>query len=194
MNEPQYIIGVDEAGRGPLAGPVYVGVVSVRSDFDFSKFSHLTDSKLLSSDKRENLYSQLKKETKQDSSIEFTASYTKAETIDKQGINKAIQLAINRGLRRISTLPDNCCVYLDGGLQATAKYSSQKTIIKGDKHEPVISLASIIAKVERDKKMRQQETNYPGFSFGQHKGYPTAKHRKTIEEKGATPIHRQTYI
>jgi len=189
MADKQVIVGIDEAGRGPLAGPVYVGVVALNRGFDFQQFPNLTDSKQMSEDDREFVYDDIVGNT--DSEIMYTIRYATPELIDKNGINTAISRAINRGLRNLG-VSKGSRILLDGGLSAPNKYN-QESITGGDKKEPAISLASVLAKVARDRYMRKIDGRYD-FDFAQHKGYGTKKHRQRINERGACEIHRMSFV
>ena len=190
MADDQTIVGIDEAGRGPLAGPVYVGLVVTKGSFDFAQFSALTDSKQMSETDREEIYDQILEGDY--AKIEYTIRYSTPQVIDKQGINPAIRQAINRGLRNLDISKDNTKLLLDGGLSAPAKYR-QETITKGDQKEPIISLASVLAKVARDRYMRSIDEQYD-FEFAQHKGYGTKGHKERIEQYGPTNIHRSSFV
>lgn len=190
MSSFEYIIGIDEAGRGPLAGPVYVGLVYVPVDFNFSVFKKLDDSKKITKKVREEIFEKINQ--KQNESLQVKTTYTQAKTIDKLGITKAIQLAINRGLRQMNFPTEKTKIFLDGTLKAPRKYN-QKTVVRGDQKVPVISLASVLAKVSRDRQMSKLGMKYPDFELKRHKGYGTKKHRQLVAEKGMTEIHRQSF-
>lgn len=193
MKQPDYILGIDEAGRGPLAGPVYVGAVLAPAGFDFSVFSRLNDSKQMSESQRELVCKELQAMEEGDGEeIISTTSFSRPSTIDEHGINPSIKTAIQRCIRRLDPDPKNVQVYLDGGLSAPDSFR-QKAIIGGDAIEPIISLASVAAKVSRDNYMKRIDGKYPEYNFAQHKGYGTAKHRQAIKREGLSDIHRQTY-
>ncbi len=185
----QTIVGIDEAGRGPLAGPVYVGIAAVSQTCDLSRFSKLTDSKQMSEASREAIFDQI---ADQDiAGLQASITHTKASTIDAIGINSAIQRAINRGLRKLDINTFTTQILLDGGLHAPDKYR-QKAVKKGDQKHPEISLASVLAKVARDRYMKKIDEQYD-FDFASHKGYGTQKHRKQLNEIGTTRTHRKTF-
>lgn len=191
MTNAQTIIGVDEAGRGPLAGPVYVGVAVVSKACDLSKFSELTDSKQMSEVDREAIFNQI---ARQDiAGLRTLITYTEPGTIDAIGINPAIQKAINRGLRKLDITTNRAKILLDGGLQAPDKYQ-QTTVKKGDQKHSEISLASVLAKVARDQKMCRLAKEYPQYGFEKHKGYGTKRHRQCISDCGPCEIHRRSFI
>jgi ribonuclease HII len=185
----RYIIGVDEVGRGPVAGPVTVGAVCIHRDFHHSFFKGIKDSKKLSAKKREEWIQKSKKEN-----IKFSITSIASKTIDKIGINPSIFLAIKKTLQKININPKDCLVLLDGGLRAPEEYLNQKTIIKGDEKKSVIALASIFAKVDRDKKMEKFSRVYKNYFFEKNKGYGTSLHIKKIVDFGLCKIHRRTFL
>ena len=186
------IIGVDEAGRGPLAGPVAVGIVAVMSRFNLEMvFPGLKDSKKLSEKKREEIYAKMQILVKSKRLV-FIVVFSSHRVIDKKGITKAVARSVNLGLRKLAPKHHTVEVLLDGLLKAPKEYK-QKTIIRGDESERVISLASIAAKVERDWFMKKISKKYPGYFFEQHKGYGTKKHFAAINKFGLCDIHRRTY-
>lgn len=180
-------IGIDEAGRGPLAGPVSVGAVMVQNDFDFSIFKNLKDSKKLSEAKREEFFEIIMK------NIKYKVVMVSNKIIDKKGISYAIRFAIKSLLKKLNPNIKTTKVFLDGSLKAPEEFS-QETIIKGDEKIPVISLASIMAKVTRDRYMKKISKKYPLFDFHVHKGYGTKKHILAIKKYGPSEIHRETFI
>lgn len=189
----KFLIGIDEAGRGPLAGPVAVGAFCVPVDFDFSVLAGVRDSKKLSPQKREYYFAKiidLQKEKK----INFAVSFTSAKKIDKIGINKAIKNALEKSLKKLGKNPKECRVLLDGGLRAPEEYKNQKTIIKGDDKEKVISCASVTAKVLRDRKMCLLAKKYPKYCFEIHKGYGTVKHYEKLKKYGLCEEHRRCFL
>ena len=188
---PKSIIGIDEAGRGPLAGPVYVGLAKIGPEANLGQIDSLNDSKQMSEMNREAVFAKLEDGSLR--GIESAHTYTTSKVIDEVGINHAIQLALNRGLRKLQPINSRTKVLLDGGLTAPAKYN-QQTITKGDQKRKEISLASVVAKVARDNHMRRLDDKYANFSFGQHKGYGTKRHRENIQVYGATNIHRRTFV
>ncbi len=191
----KYIVGIDEAGRGPLAGPVAVGVCVMQKKFCDKVteiFPHLRDSKKLSEKKREEFFEKMKI-LKRDGELNFAVALVSAKLIDEKGISYAIRSGIEGCLKKLNLNPSECEVRLDGGLKAPIEFQNQKTIIKGDESEPTISLASIVAKVTRDRYMMKLALEYPGFGFEVHKGYGTVLHRKIISEKGVCKIHRISF-
>lgn len=187
-----YIIGIDEAGRGPLAGPVSVGICIAPHDFDFTIFKNLKDSKKLSEKRRVEILAQMK-ELQNTKTINFSVALVSNKMIDDKGIAFAITSAIKALLNKINIEPHKVKILLDGGLRAPDEYIYQETIIKGDEKEPVISLASIAAKVTRDLHMIKLANDYPEYGFEIHKGYGTAKHREAIKKHGQSIVHRRTF-
>lgn len=193
-------IGVDEAGRGPLAGPVAVGVALVPVDFDWSLIPGVGDSKQVSEKKREVIF-QRAKELQKTGKLDFVVELVSAKRIDSHGIVPAITTAITKALNTLQCLPsgalgkDEVLVKLDGGLKAPLEYIYQETIIKGDSKEKVIGLASIMAKVTRDHYMERiaQKPQFEAYDFAQHKGYGTKAHREAVAQHGLSPEHRKSY-
>ncbi len=193
MIDMRFMLGVDEAGRGPLAGPVAVGVVAVPEGFDVAKeFVGVADSKKLSEKKRERIFQTLEKRAEQ-GEVRFTVELESAETIDEEGIATAVRRALWRGVNALA--PDSALVHvlLDGSLKAPPEYS-QETIINGDELVPIISLASIAAKVSRDRLMLNLSKKYPEYGFEKHKGYGTAFHYEMLKKHGLCDIHRRSFI
>jgi len=193
---PKYIIGIDEVGRGPVAGPVAVGaVVYAREDIEILKESlpNVRDSKKLSQKRRGEIFA-LALEKKKEGLVDFTVAFVGPKTIDKNGIVYAINQSLRISLNRIAIDPDDCIVMLDGGLYAPEEYKNQTTIIKGDQKEFAISLASIVAKVSRDKKMIDASKEFPEYGFEKHKGYGTQKHMIAIKKLGMLDIHRRSFL
>jgi ribonuclease HII len=188
----KYIIGIDEAGRGPLAGPVSVGAVMVRRGGEKTFLRLMRDSKQLSEAAREELFSDLTSLRKQ-GVLNFSHSFSSASVIDRRGIVPAIRSALSRCLLKLEADPRECEVLLDGSLYAPDEFVAQKTIIRGDASEPIISAASIVAKVMRDRYMERVAVSYPSYGFEVHKGYGTAKHRAAIRCHGLSGLHRASF-
>ncbi len=187
-----YLIGIDEAGRGPLAGPVSVGAVLVPVDFDWSLVEGVRDSKKLSEKVREEIFERTR-ELEKTSALRFSVSTSSAAYIDTYGIVPAIKRALAEALSRFEVAPADCRVLLDGSLKAPEEYIYQETIIRGDDTEPAISLASVMAKVTRDRMMKRLSPKYPAYDFHVHKGYGTASHLSVIARCGLSEIHRATF-
>jgi ribonuclease HII len=209
----KFLIGIDEAGRGPLAGPVAVGVFAIRSKKVLKMFKGARDSKKLTAAAREAFFFKIK-EARKNGHVYYAVSYSSAGVIDEKGIVPAIKSALNRSLKKVEKSftqvrarhepagsptysgPTcvNCRILLDGSLKAPRRYVNQKTIIGGDDIEPVISLASICAKVLRDRKMKRLAKKYPRYGFEIHKGYGTKVHYKAIKKYGMTKEHRRSFL
>jgi ribonuclease HII len=187
----KWIVGIDEAGRGPLAGPVTVGLVKIPVDFDWELVPGVNDSKKVSEKKREVIFERAKELAKQ-GLIEYSVKSVSAKSIDEKGIASAIVRAVGSAIQELKLDPKDCFIKLDGSLKAPADFQ-QETIIGGDGKEEVIGLASIMAKVTRDKYMIEQDALYPVYGIAQHKGYGTKAHREAIAQHGFSPIHRQSY-
>ena len=189
----RFMLGVDEAGRGPLAGPVAVGVVAVPEGFDVAReFPGVADSKKLSENKREEIFKMLKTRVAK-GDARFTVEFENEKVIDEEGIATAVHRALWRGVNSLA--PDSSLVHvlLDGSLKAPPEYS-QETIINGDELVPLISLASIVAKVTRDRLMINLAKKYPEYSFEKHKGYGTKLHYEMLKKHGLCDIHRRSFI
>jgi ribonuclease HII len=187
-----FVIGVDEAGRGPLAGPVAVGAVSVPADFDWGLLDGVTDSKKLSPEKREMIFNRARV-LKKRGTIRYRVSLVNARMIDREGITSAVRLGIMRSLSALEIDPKDARVKLDGLLYAPPRYTFQETIIRGDESELVIGLASILAKVTRDRYMMRTARKYPAYSFDRHKGYGTRAHKLAIHTHGLCVLHRRSF-
>jgi ribonuclease HII len=206
MTKFKYIVGIDEAGRGPLAGPLAVGLVMMKSNayvtYKKSKNSlpRGIDSKKLTESRREVWFETIKKMQKA-GQLEYKVIFTSPAQIDRHGLSRVIKNSISTGLKklimhskpktRVSTWQVDTLVLLDGGLKAPLEYQ-QKTIVKGDEKENIIGLASICAKVLRDRKMRVFAKKYPAYKFDVHKGYGTLTHRSLISSLGLSVIHRKS--
>ena len=186
------IIGIDEAGKGPLAGPVAVGVVKINSKFDQKFFKGIKDSKKLSEKSRDEWFKKLEIE-KKNGGIDFAVSLISEKIIDKDGISFAIKLGIKKCLDKLKASTKDQ-IYLDGGLKASLEFKNQETIIKGDEKIALISLASIAAKVTRDKYMKSLGRKFSNYGFEKHKGYGTKDHIEKIQKYGLTEAHRRSYL
>ncbi|OGG94243.1 hypothetical protein A3G63_03235 [Candidatus Kaiserbacteria bacterium RIFCSPLOWO2_12_FULL_52_8] len=189
----RFILGVDEAGRGPLAGPVAVGVVAVPEGFDVAiEFPGGKDSKKLSEKKREKIFGMLESRVA-GGDARFVVEFSSAAIIDERGISHAVREALNRGVNALA--PDAALVeiVLDGSLKAPPEYK-QKTIINGDDLVPIISLASIAAKVTRDRLMTKLAKQYPAYGLEKHKGYGTRAHYEALKLHGPSAIHRRSFL
>lgn len=191
------IVGIDEVGRGPLAGPVAVGVVVFNTENkNYSKikqiFRDARDSKKLTPKKREEIFQKIKEFSKPHN-IRYIVCYESNKVIDKKGISFAIKSCIEKAFKKLNLKPKKSQVFLDGGLKAPKEYIFQETIIKGDDKVLAISLASIVAKVSRDRLMTKISKKFPEYSFHIHKGYGTKFHREAIKTRGLSVVHRATF-
>lgn len=181
-----HIAGIDEVGRGPLAGPVSVGVVWIKNGLDIKElFPGVTDSKKLSEKRREEIYEKVLVSPE----IKYVVESTGVKDIDMRGIEWALSDAIKRCCLK---LPRDTFVYLDGRLKAPEEFK-QETVVGGDLKIPAISLASIVAKVERDRYMKKLSEDYPMYGFHKHKGYGTKAHMEAIAEFGLSEVHRVSF-
>lgn len=189
------LIGIDEVGRGPLAGPVAVGafLVPCVGKKMPGVLSKAKDSKMLSAQKREEWFC-LAKRLQSENQCRYAVSCVSEKIIDRKGIAYAIRLAISRSLKKLGVEADTCEVLLDGGIRAPGRYLLQKTIIGGDKREPIIALASIVAKVVRDQKLKNYGKIFPGYGFEIHKGYGTRLHYQRLKKHGLSKIHRRSFL
>ncbi len=192
----KYLIGIDEAGRGPLAGPVAVGAVKIRAE-DYPRIKRLFtgagDSKGLSAAERDHWFQQLLV-AKRSGSLDFCVSFSGNTVIDCLGIMPAIARAMARSLQRLSCPPANSLILLDGSLRAPSEFTNQQTIIRGDESELLIGLASIAAKVWRDRLMIREDRRWPGYGFVAHKGYGSRSHYAAISRLGLCPLHRRSFL
>lgn len=193
MTNPKFLIGIDEVGRGPIAGPVAVGAFVFLKPEASKFFKGVKESKQLTEEKREEWFAKIL-EARKNGLVNFSVSFQSEKVIDKKGISFAIRKCLETSLKKLAIRSTSAVVLLDGGLKAPEKYKNQKTIIKGDAKEPVIALASICAKVLRDRKMKKWAKKYPKYGFEVHKGYGTAGHYRTIEISGLCLLHRRSFL
>jgi len=177
------ICGVDEAGRGPLAGPVTAAAVILPAG---TKRNGINDSKLLSASKREKLAEHIKS-----IAIAWAVESVDHEIIDRTNILKASLLAMRKAVSKLGSRSD--IILVDGNRPIPDVDYDQKTMVKGDMRSLSIGAASIIAKVERDKLMTEYHDTYPQYNFRQNKGYPTREHRIAIYTYGPCDIHRKSF-
>jgi ribonuclease HII len=178
------IVGVDEVGRGPLAGPVVAAAVVLDP---CRPIRGLADSKILSSPKRQELFEEIKKYC-----IAWAIGRAEVHEIDTLNILQASLLAMQRAVEKLPNLPHIALALVDG-LHCPVFPFPAWAIIKGDSLIASISAASIMAKVTRDEEMVRMDLKYPGYGFAQHKGYPTRQHCEALKTLGVTPIHRQSF-
>ena len=198
--KPKYIIGVDEVGRGPIAGPVTVGafVVSAPDYASVRKlFRGVKESKQLSEKKRQEWFAKIES-VRKSGLIDFAVVSIGEKIIDGRGLSHCLKIALRKTLNSLNMLKgtprDRCRVLLDGGLKAPAEFIDQQTIIKGDEKEILIALASICAKVTRDRRMCQYSLKYPQYGFHIHKGYGTRAHYDAVKAFGMCRLHRKSFL
>ncbi len=183
ISKAKLVAGVDEAGRGPLAGSVIAAAVIL----DPSGFIEgLTDSKRLSTAKREKLEYQIRQEA-----LAWAIGEASCTEIDEFNILQASLLAMKRAILRLDPEPQQ--VLIDGNRVPDISGFSLRAIVKGDLYEPCISAASILAKQYRDRQMQALDRLYPQYQFARHKGYPTRLHRDLLKQFGVSPIHRLSF-
>ena len=180
----EYICGIDEAGRGPLAGPVVVAGVIMPKD---SMIEGVNDSKKVSEKKREKLYDVILEEA-----ISYSVAVIGQDVIDEINILNATKQGVTKVVEELDVKPN--LILVDALTHINTKGIPYDSIIKGDAKCYNIAAASIIAKVTRDRIMREWDEIYPQYGFINHKGYGTAKHIEAIKEYGPCPIHRKTFI
>jgi len=203
MTNYKYIIGIDEVGRGPVAGPVAVGAVVVLTENIeevVRTFGVFKDSKKMTPKKRNEWFLNIN-QAKKNALLDYKVIFVDNKNIDKFGIARSIKTCISKSLKNIQNqqglntcIPSECFVLLDGGLKAPTEYVNQKTIIKGDEKELLIALASIVAKVTRDVLMCNFAKKYPEYGFEKHKGYGTKFHMETIKKNGMSELHRKSFL
>lgn len=176
------VCGVDEAGRGPLAGPVYAAAVILDT---FRPIEGLKDSKLLSERKRTVLETKI-----QDQALAFAVACASVEEIDRLNILQATMLAMQRAVEALGIRPDEA--WIDGN-RCPRLACRARAFVQGDRLHPVISAASILAKTARDAEMLRMHLRYPQYGFDRHKGYPTAEHLALLRRHGASDIHRRSF-
>ncbi|WP_425259686.1 ribonuclease HII [Rubrivivax sp. RP6-9] len=179
---PGLVAGVDEAGRGPLAGPVVAAAVILD---DLHPIAGLADSKALTPRRRERLFDEIRAKA-----LCVCIAEASVEEIDRLNILQATLLAMRRAVEGLRLLPQQ--VLVDGNQLPRLKVPAE-AIVKGDATVPAISAASILAKVQRDRLCAELHTRYPAYGFDGHKGYPTPEHLAALRAHGACPAHRRSY-
>ena len=182
MTDSILIAGIDEAGRGPLAGPVVAAAVILDPT---RPIAGLADSKTLSATRREQLAVEIRA-----NALAWALGRAEAAEIDQINILQATLLAMERAVSNLGIAPDRALV---DGNRCPALPCPCQAIIKGDATEPAISAASILAKTARDAELRQLHERYPQYGFARHKGYPTAVHREALRRYGPCPEHRRSF-
>ncbi len=177
-----FIAGVDEVGRGPLAGDVVTAAVILDPK---RPIMGLNDSKKLTEKKRAQLYDEIL-----DKALYYSIARATSTEIDEINILQATMLAMHRAVEGLGVIPD--IVYVDGNRLPKWPYRAE-AIVQGDGKVPQISAASILAKVTRDREVKMLDSIYPGYGFAQHKGYPTKQHLDALRALGPTPIHRKSF-
>ena len=180
----ELICGVDEAGRGPLAGPVCAAAVILPTDLEIEG---LNDSKKLTEKKREALYDIII-----DKALAYGITLVSEKVIDEINILQATFLAMKGAVEAMELTPDY--VLIDGNREPDLGQLPVKTIVKGDSRSANIAAASILAKVTRDRYMMEMDREYPQYGFAVHKGYGTKKHYEALTEHGHCPIHRLSFL
>lgn len=192
------MIGIDEAGRGALAGPVCVGAVLYPTDFDWREgFALVTkngkprlrDSKQLSAQQRDILYEYIMAHGR----LKHAAALVEASIIDTIGIVNACHEAASKAIADIGISSSRVSVLLDAGLRVPSRWS-QESLVRGDENIPAIAFASIVAKVTRDRYMEEISGDYTAYGFAQNKGYGTNAHFKALQSHGICGIHRRTFL
>ena len=179
-----YVAGVDEVGRGPLAGPVVAAAVILPQDFDVLG---IDDSKKLSPKKREELCAVIKEKA-----LAWAIGWQGPEVIDAVNILEATKKAMAEAVNGLSVRPQH--VLIDGNFTVRSLDLPQTAIVKGDANSTSIAAASILAKVTRDRYMEERALQYPGYAFESNKGYGTKAHYDGLKAQGPCPIHRKTFI
>lgn len=187
----RYVIGVDEVGRGPLAGPVTVCAAAVRRGTKFAPLKNgvrLDDSKKLSAKSREAWAKKLK-----EAGVVFAISSVTPAMIDRVNVSRAANLAVKRSLKKLAKEKgiriDRSVIFLDGGLFA----EGGRTMIRADQKINAVRAASVLAKVHRDRYMKKLSAKYPAYGFEKHVGYGTRAHLAAIKKHGLSPVHRKTF-
>jgi len=178
----QFVAGVDEAGRGPLAGPVYAAAVIFEKG---TEIAGINDSKKLSEKKRELLYDVIKEKA-----LSYAIVSVNEKEIDEINILNASLKAFSLAVEKLDKKPDY--VLFDGN-RAPDMNIPFETVVKGDAKVQAIAAASILAKVERDRYITEMDKVYPAYGFAKHKGYPTKEHKEAVAKYGPSPIHRLTF-
>lgn len=177
------VCGCDEAGRGPLAGPVFAAAVVLPYGIDIEG---LNDSKRLPEKQRDRLYDEIKEKA-----VDYAVAHAEVYEIEAINILNASMLAMRRAIEQLKTTPD--IALIDGNIARDFPVEA-RPIIKGDGKSPSIAAASILAKVERDRFCLEMDAFYPGYGFARNKGYPTKEHKAALLKYGPTPVHRASFL
>ena len=188
---------LDEAGRGPLAGPVVAAAVFIKNPEAIARLNNLRkivkDSKQLLPEDRDRLFRKINA-LRKDGKLRHSISHIAPHVLDKIGLTKSAHSAVARSLKKLKVKPDECLVLLDGGLRAPNEFLNQRTVIKGDEKIKIIALASIVAKVTRDRTLIRLSKKYPEYDFHVHKGYGTKRHYERLRLYGPCEIHRKLFL
>ncbi|MBQ2650015.1 MAG: ribonuclease HII [Clostridia bacterium] len=182
--QDKLVCGIDEAGRGPLAGPVCAAAVILDPNYTIEG---LNDSKKLSEKKRNLLFDQIKEHA-----LSYCIAFATEQEIDEINILQATFLAMNRAYAGLEKTPD--AAFVDGNRDPGLPCGETTCIVKGDAKSASVAAASILAKVTRDRYMEMLDEQYPQYQFKVHKGYPTKKHVEALLEHGPSEVHRQTFL
>jgi len=177
------VCGIDEAGRGPLAGPVYAAAVILNPE---RRINGLADSKLLTPERREVLAARIKERA-----TAWAVAFSTVEEIDRLNIFHASMLAMRRAVHALPVRPQEA--WVDGNVCPPGLGCTAKAFVDGDVHQRPISAASILAKTARDAKMCELDQAFPGYGFARHKGYPVKEHRDALDRLGACAVHRTSF-
>ena len=180
----KYVCGIDEAGRGPLAGPVYAAAVILPLGLEIEG---LNDSKKISEKKREQLFDVICEKA-----VDYSIGIATEQEIDEINILNATFLAMHRAVEGLKTKPDYALI--DGNQYPKIPFVAEETVVKGDAKVMSVAAASILAKVSRDRFMLEMAEKYPQYGFDKHKGYGTKQHINAIKAFGICPIHRKTFL
>lgn len=182
--QDKLVCGIDEAGRGPLAGPVCAAAVILDPNYTIEG---LNDSKKLSEKKRNLLFDQIKEHA-----LSYCIAFATEQEIDEINILQATFLAMNRAYAGLEKTPD--AAFVDGNRDPGLPCGETTCIVEGDAKSASVAAASILAKVTRDRYMEMLDEQYPQYQFKVHKGYPTKKHVEALLEHGPSEVHRQTFL
>ena len=178
------LAGVDEAGRGPLCGPVCAAAVVLPPD---ACIDGINDSKKLTQKKREALFDVIT-----ETAVSYGIAFATVEEIEEMNILNATFLAMNRAIAQLTVMPD--MVLVDGNRTPNGLLLPSRTVIKGDSLSASIGAASILAKVSRDRLLMEMDAQYPQYGFAKHKGYGTAAHYEALRQYGPSPVHRMSFL
>lgn len=189
---PSFDVGIDEVGRGPIAGPLLVCALLVPTNYDPKRLLGVNDSKQLKEEEREEWlgFAEFEREA---GNLRWGFGWVESDQIDARGMSWALKSAVSESLSQLAVSSGAVSVFLDGSLHAPSEYK-QETIIGGDAKIPAISLASVIAKVTRDRRMKELALQFPEYGFEKHKGYGTKAHYDALKKHGLTEIHRRSFL